>query len=115
MKTKQFTGSSKVWLSTSWKTFDELNAMISQGKDDEALNYLSLSNCDMSNSGWVEVGTATATVTLHDTDAVVGKQVAALKQELQNVRAAAQMQENAILERISKLQAITYEGEVINA
>ena len=111
MKTKQFTGSSKVWISSTWKTFEELNAIISQGENDEAWDYLSMSNCDMSNSGWVEVGTATVTVTLHDTDAVVGKQVAALKQELQNVRAAAQMQENAILDRISKLQAITYTAE----
>ena len=52
------------------------------------------------------------TVTLHSRDTVVEKELAGLKQQLEKVRADNHMRENAILDRISKLQAIECAGEV---
>lgn len=55
------------------------------------------------------IGTAEVTVTLHSADEVVQNQISALQAQLQKQRAEAYRAEQAILERISKLQAITYE------
>lgn len=108
MSTNQFTGTTKVWLSSSHKSIQELEALVRNGETGRAVNYLSTADSDMSSVGWVQVGTASITVKLLDTSTVVEHQVAALKKELQEVRAEAQMKENAILARISKLQAIEY-------
>jgi hypothetical protein len=63
----------------------------------------------MSNTdGWVEVGMATITVTLHPRDELVAKELEALSTQLQKVRAENQQRENAILDRISKLQALEH-------
>lgn len=59
--------------------------------------------------GYPLIGTAEVTVTLHSPDEVVQNQISALQAQLQKQRADAYLAEQAILERISKLQAITYE------
>lgn len=111
MKHTEFTGEIKVWLSRpEWKSLEELAFLIEAGKNDQAVDYLTTSNYDMSTSGWIEVGTATMSVKLHSADAVLGNQIAALHQELQTCRANAQLRENEIMDKISKLQALTYEA-----
>jgi hypothetical protein len=59
--------------------------------------------------GYPLVGTAEVTVTLHSSDEIVQNQITALQTQLQDARAQAHLAEQAILERISKLQALTYE------
>jgi hypothetical protein len=59
--------------------------------------------------GYPLIGTAEVTVTLHSSDEIVQNQITALQAQLQDARAQAHLAEQAILERISKLQALTYE------
>lgn len=61
--------------------------------------------------GYSLIGTATITVELHTEDQLMAAKLAALKEQLQAVRAENQQRENAILDQISKLQAINYTGD----
>lgn len=64
---------------------------------------------DMAAHGYSVVGTATMVVELHDPKDIHAGKVAALQEQLQAVRADNHRKENAILEQISKLQAIDYD------
>lgn len=57
--------------------------------------------------GYPKIGTAVLTVTLHSNDKIVSGQIEALNTQLQKMRAEHQKAQNAILDKISKLQAIT--------
>lgn len=59
--------------------------------------------------GYPLIGTAEVTVTLHSNDEIVQRQITSLHAQLQDARAQAHLAEQAILEKISKLQALTYE------
>lgn len=65
---------------------------------------------DMTEQGWIKVGTAHITVELLDPKDIQNEQLAALQAQLQKERADSQMRQNAILEQISKLQALEWEG-----
>ncbi len=60
------------------------------------------------NDGWVVIGKATVTVEYLSQDEVQSQLLGALKTKLQTVRAENQKRENAILDQISKLQALTF-------
>jgi hypothetical protein len=108
----KFTGTVKVWTISKWRDLAYVLDALNQGKFDEAASELAYVNHDMSDTEeWTEVGIAEITVTLHPRDIVVEKELAGLKQQLEKVRADNHMRENAILDRISKLQAIEYVGE----
>jgi hypothetical protein len=105
------TGTLKVWTSSAWRKIDYVLARHEAGEADEAFNVLSVTNSDMSEcQDWAEVGEATVTVKLYPHDKIVSKELDGLKTQLQAVRAENQQRENAILDRISKLQAIDFEG-----
>lgn len=57
--------------------------------------------------GFSLIGNATVTVELHTENDIAAAKLAALKSELQVVRAENQQRENAILDKISKLTAIS--------
>lgn len=59
---------------------------------------------------YTQIGTAVVTVTLHSEQVVHQKQLAELKEKLQEVRAQNEMRENAILLQISRLQALTLQA-----
>lgn len=61
--------------------------------------------------GYPQIGACTVTVEFHSQDAIVAKQIEALNAELENHRAESQVKENAILLKISKLQALTCEAQ----
>lgn len=61
--------------------------------------------------GYTLVGTATVTVELYAEGQIQAARISALKSQLQTVRAENQQRENAILDQISKLQAIDYTGD----
>lgn len=65
--------------------------------------------------GYPLIGTVEVTITLHSNDKVVQNQIGALQKQLQKQRADAHRAEQAILEKISKLQALTFEGSVVEA
>jgi hypothetical protein len=105
----KITGTARVWTTCKWRDIDYINNQISEGKNDEAISEMSYTNHDMSSSeDWVEVGTAEITVTFFPSDTVVAKELDGLNAQLQKVRAENQQRENAILDRISKLQALDY-------
>lgn len=58
--------------------------------------------------GYPQIGVATVTIQLFSKDEITSKKLEALKQQLHTVRAENQQRENAILDQISKLQAIDY-------
>jgi len=101
----------KVWTTNRWNDITHVESLIKEGKTAEALNCLMYTNSDMSgNEDWTEVGVAEVSVTFHPREDIVAKELEGLQAQLQKVRADNHMRENAILERISNLQALTYEG-----
>lgn len=56
------------------------------------------------------IGKATVTIELFKPEEITGKQVEALRQQLQTMRAEHQRAQNALISRISKLEALTFEG-----
>ena len=108
-----FTGTTKAWTSSTWRDLDYVLGTVKGGDHDQAASELTYTNSDMSGAeGWAEVGVATITVTFHPRDEIVSKELEGLNQQLQKVRAENVMRENAILDRISKLTAITFEGDL---
>lgn len=65
----------------------------------------------LEQQGYSLIGAATVTVELHTEDQILAAKLAALKEQLQAVRAENQQRENAILDQISKLQAIDFVGD----
>ena len=65
--------------------------------------------------GYARIGTATVTVELHTENEIAANQLAALQKQLQAVRAENQQRENAILDQISKLSAITHQPTTVEA
>ena len=112
MNTIKFTGTAKVWTTSKWRDIDHILHTVTAGRLDEAVAEMAYINLDMSDTEeWAEVGIAEITVTLHPRDVVVEKELSGLKQQLEKVRAENHMRENAILDRIGKLQAIDYVRE----
>lgn len=86
-------------------------AYMGQGDAEKAGKALSFTHADMRTcSDWVKVGTAHITVELLDAKEIQHEQLAALQAQLQKERADSQVRQNAILEQISKLQALEWEG-----
>lgn len=73
--------------------------------------------CDPRHSGYYEqqgyalIGTAITTIELHTEDRVLAAKLEALQAKLQTVRAENQRRENAILDQISKLTAISHDAK----
>ena len=104
-----FTGTTKAWTTSKWRNIDHVLETVKQGDLKTAADELSFSNHDMSSAeDWAEVGVATITVTFHPREELVSKELEGLNAQLQKVRAENHMRENAILDRISKLQALEY-------
>ena len=107
---KTITGATKVWLSSSWSTVDDLMTL----NDDEAVNYVAYASHDMSLKGWRLIGTALVTITLDSKEAIHKTELDALNNQLAEVRTKAQEAENFILDRISKLQSLSFNGSEIS-
>lgn len=106
----QATATLKAWTTSKWQNLDDTLHLIKQGEEARAVGLLSFTNSNMSDmEDWVEVGTAEVKVTLYPREETLAKELDGLNSQLQKVRAENYMRENAILDRISKLQAITYE------
>lgn len=105
----KITGTAKAWTTSKWRGIDEINYMIAEGENDEAISGMAYINHDMSGTEeWTEVGIAEITVTFHPREDVVAKELEGLNKQLEKVRADNQWRENVILDRISKLQALEY-------
>lgn len=106
------TGTIPAWLTGTHYTLDKV--MREEKDPAELLSRLGFSNYDMDSGShpWVKVGSAEITVTLFPQEEVVAEQVKVLNAELQRERAESQVRQNGILDRISKLQALSFDGEV---
>lgn len=62
----------------------------------------------LDQEGYTRIGTATVVLMLHDDKEIISNQMDALNKQLAATRADNQRRENAILDRISKLQALTF-------
>ena len=104
--------------SIAWATSDYSIGVVMRGikSGDDALvvENVAFSNHEaMDKQGWVRVGMATIEVEIAPVDELQNHQLATLMAQLEKERADTQMRQNAILDRISKLQAIgfsPYEG-----
>lgn len=102
-------GKAKAWLAHSRLSAIDLARMAQEGNHAAVINALAFTApaVDMtSNQNWVHVGFAEISLTLLDTKHATEQEIEKLRQQLQATRAENQRRENAILDRISKLQAI---------
>ena len=63
------------------------------------------------SQGYVRIGTANVTLEISSEDEIASHKIAALQSQLQTVRAENQQRENAILDQISKLTAISHDAK----
>lgn len=85
---------------------DEFTDM-DQVESGKAIPYISSYS---SSSFGPQIGTAVVTVTLYPANDIQAKELDRLNKQLQEVRAENQQRENAILDQISKLQALTFQA-----
>lgn len=99
----------KAWVTSDW-AMESLLEGIESGDMTKAVGHLIFTHSDMSkHPSWVHVGSAQITVDIMPVEQLQHSQLATLQAELQKERADSQVRQNLILERISKLQAITCE------
>jgi hypothetical protein len=104
------TATLKAW-STGDYCYRNLMDALRENKHQDAAEQMVYSNASMDGDGWAYIGDAEITVHLQPRDDITARQVAALQQELDKARAEWMTKQQAILERINKLQALTYEVE----
>ncbi len=61
-----------------------------------------------SSPGYTKVGTGTVTVEIASRDEIITGKVGALRAELERDRADSQVRQNALIRKISELEALTY-------
>lgn len=98
------------WLSSSY-SMESVMRYIGAGHQARAAATIHYYDGDMSKGAtpWTLVGEADITVRLFSQDKLVASQMQTLQQELNAARAEWLTKQNEILERISKLQALTNE------
>ena len=96
------------WISGDWE-MDRLLTALKEGKEKNAVQSMAFAaSNNMESHGWLKVGIAHVEVELLQMDQIQNQQLATLTAQLEKERAESQVRQNAILDRISKLQAIGY-------
>jgi hypothetical protein len=98
------------WASSSYQATNMLRHL-KDGEPQKAAETMFFASGDMESLQWIRVGEADLTVRVHSESAIVAGQLQALQRELDNARAEWMTKQQEILERISKLQALTNEVE----
>lgn len=95
----------------SWSSPQSLIDAVRKGDHQRAAGILHFSTADMSagSEPWPLVGGAEVVITLLPEDKIIAGKLVALQVELEHARAEWLTKQNEILERISKLQALTNE------
>lgn len=102
---RTITGTTKAWITEHSTARPE---HIAEG-DPRLVGWLTYSTMDMSDCGWVLVGEAKITIDLPSIEEVVTNQVAALRQQITNVRAEAENKATELERQVQQLLAITME------
>lgn len=99
-----FKTTAKVWIST----YSHHDAASLQKAD--SLNGICVAEVSMTDSGYTHVGEADITVTIATPNQITGNKVASLRAELEKDRAESQRRQNQMVDKINKLEALTYEA-----
>lgn len=102
---RTITGTTKAWITEHSTARPE---HLAEG-DPRLVKWLAYSDMDMGTEGWVLVGKAQITIDLPSLDEVVTNQVAALRQQITNVRAEAENKATQLERQVQQLLAITME------
>lgn len=108
-------GNASVWLS-DWMTKSETAADVIAGIATDRLppTFPILSRPDANHSHgsepWLKIGTAEIVLALTPPDTIAADEIRALQASLEAMRAQHHLAQQALLNRISKLQAISYEA-----
>ncbi|MGL5117575.1 MAG: hypothetical protein ACRC7C_19860 [Beijerinckiaceae bacterium] len=105
----QITATIGAWINLEYSAMDRMTDAIKTGDHEQAVNEPMYSLGGL--TGYTQVGTAEITLTLFPQNDIQGKQLEALNEQLQVLRAENQRKENYLLDKISKLSALTYEAE----
>lgn len=92
----------------AWFTGDHVGPEDLKHDPVHAVSSVSYYAGDMSKHGWSLVGVAEITLHVESEEVLIDNKVAALRQELTNVRAEAQLKATELEGRIQKLLAISY-------
>lgn len=98
------------WTSNDYSTRRLLD-WLQEGNSQEAAECMIFSNSDMDkgSSPWTQVGEAQVTVSIFSRNELMQRELATLKAELDAARAEWLTKQRQIMDRISKLQALTNE------
>lgn len=103
---RTITGHTKAWLTE----YGNPEALTKENVN--AVNCVAYANHDMSTAGWTYVGEATITFECVDDDTLIQNKVAALRGELQTLRANTEIKSSELEQKIQKLLAIEFTPEV---
>ena len=101
-----FQATASVWISQ----YSQFDAQSLQQTD--SIGGLVIAPYDMTESGYTHVGEADVTITIASPDQIIGNKVASLRAQLESDRAESQRRQNELIDKINKLEALTYEPEV---
>lgn len=104
----QAKGTVKVWFASEWYGPADVRR-----DPDGAVDRLYFTNTDMSPSGWVHGGNAEVVITFFDEKQIQSEKVQALRTQLEQDRADSQIRQNALIRKISELEALTYEPATV--
>jgi hypothetical protein len=99
---RTLSGKTKAWI-TQHSTIGPKDLL-----DEKVIGALAYHSDDMSKYGWTLVGEAEITLHIADEKTLVDNKVAALREELKNVRAEAQAKATRLESQINDLLALTY-------
>ena len=114
MSAKQYTGTVRVYNTNGdWKPTSEVLKQCETGEVQRALSGLHLTPTDMTGQPeWALIGEAEVTLRFHSREQLVADELSSLEAALAKERADSMQRQNAIRDRISKLQALEFDGEV---
>ena len=103
----EITGTTTAWLTHEYTTLRNIKeAAVTDAN--RAVSMPTYTSNDMTEHGWVKVGTATITVTLDDPDKINAAQVEALRKEQHHLRAVTEMKLTQLEGRIQSLLCLEH-------
>lgn len=103
----KFTGKVKVWLTSSYTSYEDFERMYERGEFDVLASCFHYTNLDMAGKdSWVLVGTSEITVELFSKEHIVEEKIDSMRAEIQAIRAVAQMKVEQLEEKIQSMLAL---------
>jgi len=106
-----FTTTASVWISE----YSSHDGTTIQEVDNIGELSLFRVGAEMQKYGYTHVGEAKVSVTIASADAITNSKVSSLRAELEKDRAESQLRQNQIIDKINKLEALTYDAPEVPA